>query len=477
MKNPVYSLPEEIREDYILRETGLFKSRVGLYCLVTTAIYFGVSLQYLFRKAVLQMDTFRPWELSLWVILLVGTVISYRLNRKSKTRTVSKTAALLYTGFFMWSFSGLAVVYPENISVFVFYYAFALLLTSSLIPWSISEVLWLTGLYAMGFLAAFDYVAYVINYPINSLPRFQQPFDGLVFITIASFIAVIVRRKEIERDVHNFALLKKIESQNIQIDRELDLARRVHKTLVPDSFEHPRADVWVSYIPMSYVSGDYAKFRFLGDDKLLVLISDVTGHGVAAALLVNRVHAEFERLIQETFEPAKLLKKLNDFIARDFEGTNMYLSAFCGLLDFNEQIFSYSSYGHPPQYFYHLRQQDVEYLGSQNTLLGISSEGGYGQGDVEFEPGDRLLLFTDGVIEAADSQGQAYGEARLLDFLRKYNYLTDGAFNEILIEDLRKFRNGSFTDDIFVLNVRTKNTVNSVTPERGNYVEENSRRR
>ena len=236
----------------------------------------------------------------------------------------------------------------------------------------------------------------VMKYPVESLPRFHHPFDGLVFIAMATFISVLIRRKEIERDTHNFTLLKKVESQNTKNDQDLGLARRVHRTLVPDSFSHERADIWVSYIPMNYVSGDYAKFLFLDDDRLLVFISDVTGHGVAAALLVNRVHAEFERLVQEEQKPEWLLRKLNHFISRDFEGTNMYLSAFCGLLDFKTHVFSYANYGHPSQYFFHLNGSNIEHLASQNTLLGILPDGQHRQGEVLFEPGDRLLLFTDG---------------------------------------------------------------------------------
>lgn len=459
-KDPIDVLSKEIRGEYLSREASLFHSRVTLYCTITTGIYFAVSLQYLFRKTVLLMDTFRPWELSLWGVLLIGTMVCYSLNRRSVSRKQSKRIALLYTGFFVWSFSGLAVVYPENNLVFVFYYAFALLFTSVLIPWSVSEILWLTVLYAGAFLVEYDYVVFVMRYPLPQMPRFMLPWDGLVFIAIASFISVAVRRKEIERGIHNFILLKKIEKQNSQMDRELDLARRVHRTLVPVSFSTDRADVSVSYVPMSYVSGDYAKVRFLDERKLLVFISDVTGHGVAAALLVNRLHTEFERLSRDTSdsEPAKLLKRLNDFISRDFEGTEMYLSAFCGLLDFETGKFLYCNSGHPAQFWYHVRRQEVSELSSHETLLGISPgrAGNYSQGGFMFETGDRLLLFTDGVIEAADPLGVEYGETRLKDFLKQNHVLPDAGFNEKLIEELERHRGGKFSDDIFILNIRMK---------------------
>jgi len=475
--DPVDRLPKEIRGEYLSREASLFHSRVTLYCTITTGLYFAVSLQYLFRKTVLMMDTFRPWELSLWGVLLIGTLICYSLNRRAGNRRRSKRIALLYTAFFVWSFSGLAVVYPENNLVFVFYYAFALLFTSVLIPWSIPEILWLTAFYSVAFLVEYDYVVYVMRYPLPSMPRFSLPWDGLIFIAMASFISVAIRRKEVERDVHNFTLLKKIEKQNSQMDRELDLARRVHRTLVPVSFSTDRADVWVSYVPMSYVSGDYAKVRFLDDVRLLVFISDVTGHGVAAALLVNRLHTEFERLSRETPEPAQLLKRLNEFISKDFEGTQMYLSAFCGLLDFEKGEFQYCNSGHPAQFWYHMRRQEIRELNSHETLLGVSSgrAGNFSQGSFMFEAGDSLLLFTDGVIEASDPLGVEYGEARLKDFLKKNHSLPDSRFNERLIEDLGRHRGGDFSDDIFVLNIRMK-AVKGAAPKKNDVYNISERR-
>jgi serine phosphatase RsbU (regulator of sigma subunit) len=458
MKHPIHALPTDLREEYMRREASLFHSRVGFYCIVTTGIYFAVSLQYLFRKTVLLMDTFRPWELTLWAILLFGTILCYSMNRRSRNREDSKRAALLYTAFFMWSFSGLAVVYPENNLIFVFYYAFALLFTSVLIPWRLSEIGWLTALYAGAFLLVYDYVVFVMKRPEPSLARFTLPWDGLVFIGISCFISLAVRRKEMERDVHNFVLYKRNENQAAQIERELNMARRVHRTLVPDSLSSERADVWVSYIPMSYVSGDYAKFRYLDPDRLLVFISDVTGHGVAAALLVNRLHTEFERLSHQKPEPSQLLGKLNDFISRDFEGTSMYLSAFCGVIDFAKREFRYCNFGHPPQFWFHAQRGEVEEMESHETLLGIqpSQDGRYSEGKFSFDAGDRLLLFTDGVIEAANAHGQAFGEGKLKTFLRTNDDLPDGAFNERLVEELSSFRGGDFDDDIFILSVKVK---------------------
>ncbi len=457
MKRSLETLPDEYRDEYLRREFSLFRQRVSLYCLVTTFLFFGVSGQYLIRKLLFAADTFRAWEMSFWAILLFGTFICYSWNKRASKRSDSKAAAIVYTLFFLWAFSGIAVVYPETQLIFVFYYAFALLFTSLLIPWLISEIVMLTALYMAASIAAYDYVIYILDYPVPSLPRFNPLIDGPLFILIAAFISIVIRRKEIERNIHNFVLLKKVEKQNHQIDAELDMARRVHRTLVPESTQHPKADVWVTYIPASYVSGDYAKIRFLDEDRLLVFISDVTGHGVPAALLVNRVHAEFERLSLLTQDPSQLLKRLNDFILRDFEGTNMYLSGFCALLDFGKGSLLFSNYGHPSQFLYRVNRSEVLSLTSQTTLLGLEEgERQYFQGEQSFKEGDRLLLFTDGVIEAMNQGGAEYGEARLMRFLTEHHDIIDARFNSKLVDELKAHTNAAFLDDIFILNIKTK---------------------
>jgi sigma-B regulation protein RsbU (phosphoserine phosphatase) len=169
------------------------------------------------------------------------------------------------------------------------------------------------------------------------------------------------------------------------------------------------------------------------------------------------VHAEFERLIREVPDPPVLLKNLNRFIAHDFEGTNMYLSAFCGLVNFKQRSFSFSNYGHPPQYLYRVSSGDVLSLPAHTSFLGILfDENEYHEGHADFKPGDNFLLFTDGVLETVNKSGEFYGEVRLRDFMQKNSGISANAFNDKLVAELRDYGVNGFNDDIFILNVKTK---------------------
>lgn len=247
---------------------------------------------------------------------------------------------------------------------------------------------------------------------------------------------------------------KELRQKNEQIREELELATQIQKTLIPAPVHTDHADIAVDYLPFSFMGGDYAKFHFVDRDRLVFIISDVTGHGVGAALLVNRLHAEFEHLAREGKEPGTLLKELNDFITGSFDGTYMYLSAFCGCLDFHSKVFRYSNYGHPPQYMYHATKKCVDPLQSQTTLLGLSlGRDGMFEQEIPFDWGDKIILFTDGIIEARNGDGEIFGCARVQDVLARNFELRAADLNRRLLEELDRFKRGDFTDDVFLLTI------------------------
>jgi len=457
-KNLYSHIPNEYQEEYNAEQAALFDARVPLLCVTATLLFFAVSIQYFLRKKIVHMDTFRHEELGVWAALLIGVSLILYVHRRASTLHAYRFNAYLFSVLFVFSLTALGLIYPETAAIFPFYIAFAFLLSSLIIPWKLSDLLALVLFYMGAHTFLYLYVSFVMKYPLNGYPRFHPYVDGAIFIGIAYCMSVILRKKEMEKDIQNFILLKQVEEKNRQSDEELELAAHIHQTLIPGSIQTEKVNITVTYIPMRRVGGDYAKFHFLDEDRLIFFISDVTGHGVPAALLVNRMHAEFERLSKDIEKPSVLLNELNRFILRTFEGTNMYLSAFCGLLDFRRMKFLYSNYGHPDQYLYHKNQSMVQSLKSDAGLLGIpfGPVASLEDKEITFEEGDSILLFTDGVIEATDSSGESYGEGRLIEFLKNNRQLSDNQLNQKLIHDLDKFKSGSFKDDVFIVNIKTK---------------------
>ena len=454
VKKMKIKIPERYREEYEALQEGQFKTRTALFIAVAAGIYYLVSFFYLFRYFLGNRDIFRLEEFYNWAVVFFGSSLFYWANRQSRSPEFSKICGYLFDFFLITMIGWLGFLYPSSALAFPFYFTLAFIVVAFTVPWSIRELYFLSVMHAAAFSGFCAGVVYGLHYPVPSLPRFHFYFDGLVLILVAAVLSIILRRQRIRRDIQNFLLLKEIEEKNAQIKKDLEFANRIHRTLIPESIRTKRADITVSYLPVSYVGGDYAKFHFWKDDALIFFICDVTGHGVAAALMVNRIHTEFERLAKEGSGPAELLGKLDEFIGADFTGTGLYLSAFCGALDFKTRRFLFSNYGHPPQFFHQAKKGTVEPLAAHTTLLGIpkAEDPEICQSEIPFESGDRVLLFTDGVSEAVSSTGEQFGGARIEKILREHSPQTGGNLNETLLQHLEKF-SPALTDDVLLLTI------------------------
>jgi serine phosphatase RsbU (regulator of sigma subunit) len=440
-------------DEFVEKQKELIKSRVQLLCVLTVAAYiFSVTVELIITP-----KEFRIQEVPIGMILILGAVLMIVLTRASATLRAAKLNAYLFLVFMLLLLVKLCSFYADQASGLDSAYVFTLFLVSMTIPWLPGEIL------LVGILHAAAYSLFYASIKIYAMPKDSAAFGlsdfmgGLMYIAMSLVLCYIVRRKEAIRDAEDFVLMKDVEEKNEQIEKELELAMRIHKTLVPSSISNSKVEVAVSYMPVYYIGGDYAKFHFLDENRLIFMISDVTGHGVPAALLVNRIHAEFERFAKDGKEPGVLLEELDAFIKEDFEGTDMYLSAFCGLLDFKKMKMLYSNHGHPPQCIYRVRESIIQDLPAQTAMLGlpINSDGSY-QDEIELEKGDRILLFTDGVTETVDPKGDQFGEDGLEGFLRKNHGLSPVVFNQKLLDELDIFSNGKFRDDIFILHMEVK---------------------
>ncbi len=450
------NLPERYREEYENLQKSQLRTRTALFILTAAGIYYFVSFFYLLRYLLGNREIFRPREFYEWAALFMGSTILYFANQRNRcTPERSKVYGHIFNIFLLIMISRLCLLYPANTLVFPFYFALGLIIVSLTIPWSIRELVFLSFVQVLAFSILYVYLVFGLHQNIQSLPRFHCYFDGTLFILISAIIGIVLRKKGIERQIRNFLLLKEVEEKNAQIQRDLEFANKVHQTLMPESVRTVQADITVTYLPVSYVGGDYAKFHFWKDDSLIFFICDVTGHGVAAALMVNRIHTEFERLAKEELGPANLLQKLDQFIHLDFAGSGMFLSAFCGQLDFTQKKFLFSNYGHPPQYFHQVKRGKIEGLPAHTTLLGIDrDERTVYQSEIRFEGGDRVFLFTDGLLEAVSPSGERFGSGRVKKLLNENFSLPSEKLNDSFLQNLKNFNQGHFADDVLLLMIQ-----------------------
>ncbi|NQU94851.1 MAG: serine/threonine-protein phosphatase [Candidatus Omnitrophica bacterium] len=446
-------IPKIYLDEFFKQQTALLKNRVQIAAILFMGTFFAGTL---IGSLALNEAITRQLILD-WVFTVFISTAIIMLARKVSTFRKAKTIATLFMIIvlsFIARYQMLTSEAPFNaaISYIFIFFAFSLIF-----PWKPLEIVWVAllhiGVYGFYILNTHTYIFKDKTFT-TELPDYIQ---GLITMFLSTWVCYIVIKNERNREAENFILLKEIENTNNQVQKELELATRVHSRLIPHSTDTRLGEIAVTYLPVSYMGGDYAKFYVVDRNKLIFIICDVTGHGVSAALLVNALNAEFERLAKEGKPPGILLKEMDQFIREDFAGVNMYLSAFCGLLDYRSRKFIYSSYGHLPQYIWKTADSAIEKIFAQSSFLGLPTDDeNIYQNEMPFRKGDHIILFTDGVTETKNTAGEQYGERKLENFIRKNHGMSLELFNQQLVAELNSFSGGKFTDDIFVLTICAK---------------------
>jgi serine phosphatase RsbU (regulator of sigma subunit) len=201
------------------------------------------------------------------------------------------------------------------------------------------------------------------------------------------------------------------------VRRELVDARRIHEALFPPARVTKHLRFSYEYEPMRQIGGDYLYANWFGpsnldETHLSVVLMDVTGHGIPAALTVNRLHGELERVFAENPEigPGEVLNLLNRYVHLTLATHSVFVTALCMRVNLKSNILDYASGGHPPAF---LRTVDgrIHELNSTAFVLGAcgSDEFDADPQSLEFGPGDSLIAYTDGAIEARDRTGKMMG--------------------------------------------------------------------
>jgi serine phosphatase RsbU (regulator of sigma subunit) len=442
-------------KEYDEAKTGIMRSRLRLFCGLTIGLFIGVGI----LGFVVDPVSYDNREIFIDIFLVAAALLAISVSRPAATLLQAKIAAWIFSLSVIAALTALFMIYPYYIMQSSEIFALSVFLISFIMPWEVYEVA-LTGLsFALGYSATFAWVAKFAPMAEEPILRPGGYVDGLIFLAVSIIICAVIRERDEAREKENFRLLTELEEKNEQMRMELALARDIHKTLIPRSTKTERSDIAITYIPLSTVGGDYATFHTTRDGSLFFLIGDVTGHGVPAALLVNRIYGEVESLVNKNPEPGPLMKELDSFVQEHFRQTNMYFSVCSGLVDFSKKVLYYSNYGHPPQILHRHGDNNIRLLESQTYFLGIDVEGPSSkifEGKLDFGCGDRIVLFTDGLTETKGEEDELFGMKRLEDFVKIRAGETPAVFNNSLIEALNKFRIGPVTDDMFLVTIDIK---------------------
>lgn len=225
-----------------------------------------------------------------------------------------------------------------------------------------------------------------------------------------------------------------------QIDDELKLVGELQKQILPNkSFDLNGLKIRSIYLPNGRAGGDYYDYIPRDSDILFVLIADVAGHGTPAAFIMGITRAMAHTLITRNSTPHDVLASLSRVLAKTLR-PGEFVTMFLGRLDLKTFEFCYASAGHLPPLLFCRETETLEELPMGKGLpLGIQGEFVYDELRAVLHPGDRLFLYTDGVVEAANGRQELYGFQRLNHLIQKHREASADELLDVIMEDLERF--------------------------------------
>ncbi len=246
--------------------------------------------------------------------------------------------------------------------------------------------------------------------------RQSPPFLSLILYALLFIVCFAVSWALSRRLETRFLTRWRSESarhrDRIRMKRELEYAREIQLSMLPR--EAPRLD-WIDVaalsLPATEVGGDYYDYFDLGTDRLAVVVGDVTGHGVASGLVLSGIRSSLNLLRDEMGRPSEVLARVNLMLKRT-SAPRMHMTLGVVVLDRAERMATIATAGHPPVYL-RRRGGEVLEIGSGSFPLGAIESARYVEERVELGPGDLLLIYSDGLVEAMSSDGEQFGWSRL----------------------------------------------------------------
>jgi serine phosphatase RsbU (regulator of sigma subunit) len=219
-------------------------------------------------------------------------------------------------------------------------------------------------------------------------------------------------------------LKRYIAEAEARIDTELEYARQIQRSSLPSVFppypDHHDFALYANMDPAREVGGDFYDFFLLNDDHLGFLIADVSGKGIPAAMFMMRAKTAIRSFVEAGLSVDEVLDQANKHLCEGNEA-DMFVTAWFGIIDLATGVVTYANAGHNIPMLVH-DDGSVEMTSKKRSLiLGAMEEVPYRELQLSLAPGDTLFLYTDGIVEANDEQGNLFGDDRLLEVLRKYS--------------------------------------------------------
>ena len=447
-------IPAEFSVEYERQLDTWFRSRFGVLCIAYAALLVAQLMYFLlFTATNVWASKLRVGTMALGMIAVGYYAVMCRPRLGSRAHMLGAVVQL------MLLLGGLAIVgrlvmqplVPTSVTWGLLDLALLHFLACLILPWTpreaVAPVVALLFIWAVALLVPIPPFMPSPENRTEILDRFSAVVLSPLILAPGSFVAMQRMRKHHD-DIERQILGRRVRT----ISGELSRARIVHDAMFPRQFDDGYLAFHYTYRPIQEIGGDYVHMHVdRVSHRIYMTLIDVAGHGLAAALTVNRLFGELERIRAENpdAEPAEIVELLNRYVHLTMAHHDLYATATVTMLDLTTGELKWVNAGHPPAI---IRRSDgslIE-LASTNVLLGALSYAEFEphQQQERLRPGDVLVAFTDGAFEARNKAGRQFG----LEGIRKTLSFTPAPrdWTRFLTTAVEKHHNGMCDDDVLI---------------------------
>lgn len=302
------------------------------------------------------------------------------------------------------------------------------------------------------------------NIPVIFISALDEIQDKVQAFAVGGvdYITKPFQFKEVLARTETHLSLRRLENQlreaNSRMEQELALAGKVQSSFLPGDLRAPAGwQMAAALKPARQTSGDFYDMISLPDGRLGLVVADVVDKGVGAALFMTlswiliRSYA-----VEHPQEPQRVLRAVNDRILAEID-TGQFVTVFYGILDPATGALAYCNAGHPPPYLYSAHRGDTARpLIRTGMALGVTDSETWEQATAQIDPGDALILYSDGVTDAENVQGASFGHERLRTKVGAYPGYSAGGVLDALLAAIQEFAGEAMQPDDVTLMVVTR---------------------
>ncbi len=244
-----------------------------------------------------------------------------------------------------------------------------------------------------------------------------------------------------------------------KINKELEIVRKIQLSFVPAEFPKiENINFSAYYNIMNKTGGDYLDIISLDDDNVSIIVADVEGHGIYSTVFMAIIKTILNVGLKKIYLPGKSLNNLNNHILSLTTETK-FATVFYGIINKKDKILKFANAGHPFPLILNKKSGEVKELESKRGFpVGLfpSTDEAYPEKQLLLEPGLRIFVFTDGIIEAKNKNGELFKEERLIELIKKTKDLPIEEAKNTIIEEVNNFSENKINDDITLLGFEVK---------------------